>query len=225
MSSRSRWFGTVVLAVLVGMASLALAAKTSPRNGDFETGTLKGWHTAIGSEMGGQSWVAYKDGNQKVRNRSYERRGGIPSHFYDPPQGKFAAYAPGTGGPRFLFRNLHLRPGKKISLSMDVFYKNYAGKFFSPDTFDNGTDVKNQQYRIDVIKKSADLDSLAKSDILETVFRTKPGDKAKRKPFKVTTDLSKLAGKTVTLRLAEADNQFYFYPGVDAVKLKQKAKH
>jgi hypothetical protein len=230
-----RSIALVALGIAACTASLAFAAKAgSPSNGNFETGTLEGWHTFIGSGGGtgrgvsmGTPWAVYKAGGLSGRQSGhrYGRRGSAPPEFTNVPQGKYAAAAYSSGGPRFLYRNLHLKPNRKITLSMKVFYRNFANVFYSPKTFDNFTETKNQQYRIDVIREGADIESLKDADVLKNVFRTRPGDKAKRGPFAVKANLSSLAGKTVTLRLAETDNQFYFYPGVDAVHLQQAREH
>ncbi|CAN5404975.1 hypothetical protein BH10ACT11_BH10ACT11_12380 [soil metagenome] len=231
MSRKSKVVGVIAIAVVACTGSLALAAKTSPRNGNFETGSLKGWHTFTSMDSSGTGWYSYKKGDHAgdgVEITPPPRRRGsqAPKSLYAPPQGKYAAYGFGTGGgPRILYRTLHLKSGKKIALSMDVFYKNFANKFIAPNTLDSHAAKGNQQYRIDLIKKGADLDSLKDKDVIKNIFRTKKGDKLKRKPFKVSKDLSSLAGQTVTLRLAETDTEFFFYPGVDAVKLKQTKKH
>lgn len=231
MSSRSKFIGIVAIAVVACTASLALAATTSPQNGNFEAGSLNGWHTFTGPDSSGTKWYVYKNGDQAgdgvdVMPPPRGRRGGPPpTSLYAPPQGKYAAYGYGTGGgPRILYRNLRLKPDKEITLSMKVFYKNFATTFVAPNTLDPNSPKGNQQYRIDLIKKGADLDSLKDKDVLKNIFRTKKGDKLKRRPFTVRENLSSLAGKTVTLRLAETDTEFYFYPGVDAVRLKQTNK-
>jgi hypothetical protein len=225
MSTRLRSLIAAATVLVACAASLAFAsAASAPRNGGFETGDFQGWHTFT---QFGQGWAVYKHGNDlpgSAPRPAYRRGGGGPSNFYDPAQGKFAAVAPDTGSPRFLFRNLHLRANRKITLSLKVAYKNFADAFYTPHTFDNQGEAKNQQYRIDIIKKGADIDSLAPGDVLKKVFRTDRGDKLKRSWFTVTANLSKFAGQTVTLRLGQTDNQFYFYPGVDAVKLKQTKK-
>jgi hypothetical protein len=235
MPSRMKLVVGVMAIALVGAVSLALAAK--PSNGNFEKGTLRGWKAKTLNDGFGE-WAVYQNGDKPGDNQPtqqppvrYAGRGDAPSgpgNLYAPPQGKFAAYGFGAGGgPRTLTRTLYLKPDRKITLSMKVFYKNLAHAFHTPNTLDTsvGGPTKNQQYRIDIIRKGAPLDSLGNSDVLQNVFRTKVGDKLKRGPFDVTANLTSLAGKTVTLRLAEVDTQYFFYPGVDNVKLKQKKKH
>lgn len=227
MGRRPRAVALIGTGLAVITASLALAAGTSPKNGNFEQGSLNGWKTFTGTDSTGSVWAVYKKGDLPGDNQppTLPPRGdGSPGSLFPPPQGKYAAYGFGDGGgPRILYRTLHLKPDRKIKLSMQVFYKNLADKFFTPGTFDPSG--KNQQYRIDVIRKDADLDSLSNKDVLANVFRTKKGDQLKRKPFPVSKNLSSLAGKDVVLRFAETDTQFFFYPGVDAVKLKQTKKH
>jgi hypothetical protein len=126
-------------------------------------------------------------------------------------------------GAHFLSRVLKLAKGHKHKLKLRVYYNNQAGEFFSPDTFDFGGE-ENQQYRIDVLKKKAPIDSLDGEDILVEVFATEPGDPTQIAPKKLRVNLTKFAGKKVRLRLVEVDNQDVFLASVDAVKLKSKPK-
>ena len=77
-----------------------------------------------------------------------------------------------------------------------------------PDTLSVNDEVlggqKNQQFRIDVMKPEAPLESLDPADVLRTVFATKPGDPLSMTPTRVTANLSAFAGQTVRLRIANA---------------------
>jgi DNA topoisomerase IB len=104
-------------------------------------------------------------------------------------------------------------------MRLTVFYASSAD-LVSPHTLDPASPPQNQQYRIDVMRKNAPLDSLQKRHILAKVFRTKGGDPQDLAPKRVTADLTELAGRTVRLRAVEVDNRFFMCPGLDAVKIR-----
>jgi hypothetical protein len=120
-------------------------------------------------------------------------------------------------------RVLKLKKNKKHKLKMRVYYNNQAGEFASPDTLDT-SGQENQQYRVDVMKKGAPIDSVDGQHVLKEVFATEPGDPLSQGPKKVSVNLTQFAGKKVRLRFAEVDNMSYFNAAVDAVKLKSKPK-
>jgi len=66
---------------------------------------------------------------------------------------------------------------------------------------------------------TAPVDSVAPGDVLASLFQTKVGDPASLAPTVMTFDLSQFAGRTVRLRFAEVDNQFFFEGSVDAVAI------
>ena len=123
-------------------------------------------------------------------------------------------------GRRILYRDIKL--DGRYTLHLTVFYVN-AGPLTSPDTLDyEGSE--NQQYRIDIVKPSGWVESLAATHVLANVFKTSPGDKDRREPFAVTADLSKWAGETVRLRLAGVDNGGPLRAGVDNIRLEPAGK-
>ena len=69
------------------------------------------------------------------------------------------------------------------------------------------------------MKPEAPLESLDPSDILRTVFATKPGDPLRMTPTSLTANLSAFAGQTVRLRIADAVTEEVFNAGVDAVSI------
>jgi hypothetical protein len=77
----------------------------------------------------------------------------------------------------------------------------------------------NQQYRVDVMKPTAPVNSLNPADILATVFATKVGDSETMSPTQFSVDLTPFAGQTVRLRFANVDNEYFFNAGVDAVSI------
>lgn len=217
------------LSLVAFAAAASFAAKPNPSNGGFEAG-FKGWQHKSPEHSG--DWIIYKKGDSPGTLRSRGMGPGL-ADYYDPPRGKRAAVTEQSGpGVRFLHRRLKLKAHSKIKLKLFAFYQNYAGSFATPHTFDSGVGMvpprgggggsANQQFRIDVMRPAAPLDSLKGRDVLVRVFRTDVGDKNRRKPFRLKVDLSKYAGDRVRLRMAEVDNLGNFAAGVDAIKLKQK---
>ena len=221
-------FICALVAIAVGATTL-VTAKPKPSNGGFEQG-FNGWERVKSNNYG--KWRIYRKGDAP------EDGGGLPPRgiqelkpYYDPPQGKKAAVTQQTAeGTRLLLRRLKLKADSKITLSLYAFYQNYNSRFHTPNTLelDEGEPMprrgsqSNQQFRIDIIKASANPYSLESGDVLKTVFRTKVGDKNRRPPFKLKANLSSLAGQTVKLRMAEVDNRGYFAAGVDAIRLRTK---
>ncbi len=185
---------------------------------DFESGTLANWKIA---SSGSGNWYIYSDGNTPPNPAHTDRN--VPFKVPRPPQGKFAAItdmdAPGT---RILYRDLKL--DGRYTLRLIVFYVNMVGgqttgHLFSPDTLGYSS-ISNQQYRIDLIKPSAAVDTVAQEDILATIFRTSPKDPDRLEPTVVRFDLSPWEGQTVRLRLANVDNQDPLRAGVDDIRLE-----
>jgi hypothetical protein len=63
---------------------------------------------------------------------------------------------------------------------------------------------------------------VAKGDVLVNVFRTSPGDPARRQQTEVRVDVSAWAGQT-RLRLASIDNQGPLRAGVDNIRFQRTA--
>jgi hypothetical protein len=234
--SGARTRGSVVVALVSALALAAAPANAATvGNGDFEAGNLGGW-TVSDSNAGG-TWFAYSgtdspwekahpfppiEPEEKIALRQ------VPA----PPQGTFAALADQEGpGRHILYQDIALEPGQTHSLSMTVYYDSNAPLANpSPDSLDPGEPeggevmlqaepLPNQQYRVEVIKPSAPLDTVNPEDILASVFRTSNGSPQELGPTTVTADLSALAGQTVRLRLVEVDNQANFAAGADAVAI------
>ena len=213
MNSRKLVVGLVAIVALALGVSTATAAKQKPKNGNFEAGNLSRWHVTDLESDPEDTWYVYSGSSTPLNDFD----------FSSPPQGEFAAVTDqGGAGTHILHRTRKLREGYRHKLSMWVYYSSQAD-IDSPNTLDS-TGQDNQQYRIDVLKRGAPIDSVAAGDVLVEVFGTKTGDPATMAPAKVSANLTRFAGRRVTLRFAEVDNLFYFNAGVDAVRLKSKPK-
>jgi D-alanyl-D-alanine carboxypeptidase len=180
---------------------------------DFESGAITGWQ-AVGGGSGG--WFVYADGHKPPDPAQSDPN--APFDIPDPPQGRFAAVTDMNGpGTRILYRDLRLEG--RFTLQATVFYTG-SGPFSSPATLAFDAPEANQQFRIDLIRPSAPIDSVTKSDVLVNVFRTSPGDPVRRQPTEVRMDASAWAGQTVRLRLATTDNQGPLRVGVDNIRFQ-----
>ena len=204
------------LAVLVALSTVLVACQARPRTivmDDFEAGAITGWQ-AVGSGSGG--WLVYADGHKPPDPAQSDPN--VPFDVPDPPQGRFAAVTDMNGpGTRILYRDLRLEG--RFTLQATVFYTG-TGPLSSPATLAHDAPEANQQFRIDLVRPSAPIDSVAKGDVLVNVFHTSPGDPARRRPTEVRMDVSAWAGQTVRLRLAEADNQGPLGAGVDNIRFE-----
>lgn len=198
----------VALALVAGVAlgSFLLLRGGQPRTiilEDFESGTLSDWQAV---EKGSGAW-SVAAGPASGFRASF----GVPA-----PPGKFAILADLHGpGTRILYRDLKL--DGRFTLHLTVFHATQAG-FSHPVTLAHHEAEPNQQFRIDLIRPSAPIDSVAKRDVLVNVFRTAPGDPGLHHPFSVKVDVSRLAGRTVRLRLAAIENQAPLLAGVDDIR-------
>ena len=180
---------------------------------DFESGAITGWQ-AVGGGSGG--WFVYSDGHKAPDPAQSDPN--APFDVPDPPQGRFAAVTDVNGpGTRILYRDLRLEG--RFSLQLSVFHTG-TGPFSSPATLAYDTPEANQQFRIDLLRPSAPIDSVAKGDVLVNVFHTSPGDPARRQPTEARVDVSAWAGQTVRLRLATTDNQGPLRVGVDNIRFQ-----
>jgi hypothetical protein len=195
---------TVAVALLAAPGGAGAAIVN---NGDFETGNLSGWQ--LSTTAPGEGWFAYSGTSSPLNDFS------IPA----PPQGNHAAITDEEGeGLHVLYQDMTLPPGGSVNqLSLFVYYDT-AAPIDSPNSLDPMGGA-NQQYRIDVMKPSAPIDSVAAGDVLLTVFRTLAGDPQSLGPTVKTADLTAFAGQTIRLRLAEVDNQFFFNAGADAISI------
>jgi D-alanyl-D-alanine carboxypeptidase len=204
------------LVALVALSSVLVGCQARPRTivvDDFESGAITGWQ-AVGGGSGG--WFVYSDGHKAPDPAQSDPN--APFEVPDPPQGRFAAVTDMNGpGTRILYRDLRLEG--RFTLQATIFYTGTA-PFSSPATLAYDTPEPNQQFRIDLVRPSAPIDSVAKSDVLVNVFGTSSDDPARRQPTDVSMDVSAWAGQTVRLRLASTDNGGPLRVGVDNIRFR-----
>jgi len=217
MRTRSGW-ALFLVAVLAAVAVPAVADAATVVNGDFESGTLAGWTVSQATELG--NWFAYKGTEPPIKHNRKDA-----ASLQAPPQGSYAATTDEANPDTLiLYQDIALEAGFSHRLSMLVYYNSYEPIAIpKPNTLSVEDQVLgeslNQQYRIDVMKPDAPLDSLDPADILRTVFQTKRGDPTAMSPTKLTVDLTPFAGQTVRLRIANAAHEEVFNAGLDAVSI------
>jgi hypothetical protein len=211
-------------AVLTAVLAPNMAGAAGVVNGNFESGTLGGWH--VQRALGAGSWFAYAGTDAPIGSR----RPKPADPVQPPPQGSFAAIADQANpDTMILYQDVALEAGLAHKLSLLAYYDSYRPIAVpNPDTLSvadealrlpNGKLQKNQQFRIDVIRPEAPLESLDPVDVLSTVFATKPGAPVRMAPRRLTADLSAFAGKTVRIRIAGAVTEEVLNAGVDAVSI------
>ncbi len=218
----------LLVVVLVGLLAPCSAEAEDVVNGNFESGTLSGWSVYQANPFG--DWFAYKGTETPIGANRKKQSQGRDAPVQPPPQGTYAAVTdeiePDT---LILYQDVALRPGLDYQLSLFAYYDSYEPIAIpSPDTLSianealqlpNGQFQENQQFRIDVLRPDAPIESLNPADILRTVFATKPGDRPTMAPRKLTANLSAFAGQTVRLRVANTVTEEIFNAGVDAVSI------
>jgi D-alanyl-D-alanine carboxypeptidase len=172
---------------------------------DFESGELSDWQVV---ENGAGAWSVASGPASGFRARF-----GVPA-----PPGKFAILTDLDGpGTRILYRDLTL--DGRFVLHLTTFYATLPGaEFSSPRTLAHQGAEANQQFRIDLVRPSAPIDSVARRDVLVNVFRTAPGSSGLHHPFEVKVDVSRLAGRAVRLRIAATENRAPLLAGVDDIR-------
>ncbi len=205
-----------VLLLALSVPGRAVAANLI--NGDFESGNLSGWHVHRATEAGG--WFAYRGTDAPIG--SHRKPPADPVQA--PPQGSFAAVTD-EANPDTLILYQDVTVGPAASrLSLLAYYNSYKPIAVpAPDTLSVDGEAlggqHNQQFRIDVMRPGAPLESLDPADVLLTVFQTRPGAPVSMLPTRLTADLAPFSGQTVRLRIANAVHEEVFNAGVDAVSM------
>jgi hypothetical protein len=208
------------VATVAALASIALvgasgAAAATVVNGDFESGTLSGWQ--LQNEPSGLaesgSWFAYSGTVSPLEP-------GIGPPVPPPPAGNFAAITDQEGpGTHILYQDIAVEPGNAQRLSMLLYYASDA-LLATPEPHTlSFEEFPNQQYRVDLVRPTAPLETVDPADILATIFATKTGDPESRSPFLSTIELAPFAGQTVRLRLVEVDNGGFLWAGADSISI------
>jgi hypothetical protein len=197
----------MLLGGAIGLSESPASAATVG-NGGFETGDLGSW-TVVDQPGSGGSWFNYTGTNSPVSG----------STIAAPPQGTRGATSDmSSPGSHVLYQDIILESGATHTLSLTLYYRNYAPDFATPATLDFSSGT-NQQYRVDIMRTAAATDSVAPGDVLASVFQTRAGDPSTMAPTPMTIDLTPFGGQTVRLRFAQVDNQAVFTAGVDAVSI------
>jgi hypothetical protein len=231
--SSSGW----ALLTAVALTSLVLlapggAAAATVVNGNFETGTLAGWQVHRALEAG--NWFAYGSITDPVTGEvdpSSVREDPIARKRADgpieaPPQGNYAAVADEINPDALILsQEIALGAGLSHRLNLLAYYNSYVPIAVpTPDSLSVSNEVlagqANQQYRIDVMRPTAPIESVDPADILLTVFRAQPGSPEVMRPTRLLADLSPFAGQTVRLRIAVAAHEEVLMGGVDAVAVE-----
>jgi hypothetical protein len=193
----------IVVLFAVGALWPGAATAATVVNGDFESGNLSGWHVQRQTEAG--DWFAYR-GTEAPYGGSGQRAGAAPVEA--PPQGRFAAITDEINPDSLiLWQDVALEPEATHQLSLTAYYQSELPlanpSLDSLSVLEEAIGVQaNEQFRIDVIKPTAPLDTLNPEDVLATLFRTDPGSPQKLKPTRFDADLTPFAGQTVRIRAA-----------------------
>jgi hypothetical protein len=213
-----------LLVVLVAISAPASAEAAKVVNGNFESGTLNGW--GVSPATGAGNWFAYAGTDAPIGSK----RPKPADPVQPPPQGTFAAIADQANPDTLiLYQDVALEAGLSHQLSLLAYYDSYKPIAIpNPDTLSvaaealrlpNGKLQQNQQFRIDVIKPEAPLESLDPADVLRTMLATKRGGPEHMAPTRLTANLSAFAGQTVRIRIASAVTEEVLNAGVDAVSI------
>lgn len=215
---------TLLLAVLLVALVPSGARAANVVNGNFESGTLSGWQ--VSQANGAGNWFAYAGTGAPIGSK----RPTPADPVQGPPQGAFAAIADQANPDTLiLYQDVALEAGLSHQLSLLAYYDSYRPIAIpNPDTLSVSDEAlrlpgdefqKNQQFRIDVIRPEAPLESIDPADVLRPVFATKRGVPLHMGPTRLTEDLSAFAGQTVRIRIASAVTEEVLNAGVDAVSI------
>lgn len=206
------------MTVLAFASTVAVPVKAAQliTNGGFSSG-FAGWSKA--DAAGGDGTFFLQSGTLSPVNGD-----AVPS-----PPGPVAAAMSDGGGPgsHVLYQDFVIGgAASQFILQFDLFIGNRAGQFATPGngTLDFGINGPNQQVRVDILRTSAGIFSVAGSDVLQNIYQSSAGLPLVSGYTTVAVDVSALAnanfGNTLRLRFAETDNLAQLQAGVDNVSLQ-----
>ena len=202
----------LLLALSVFLWPSQAQAQCTVTNGDFETTTLAGWTVSSRTLAGYTSnWFNYTGTVTPLSSHTISA----------PPQGSRAAVTDQTNAStQVMYQDVAIPAGASATLSFYIYYNNTHVSFVTPNSLDYAVNGNaNQQFRVDVITTTANIESVAAGDVLLPLYQTKVGDPLVKSPTLVSYDLSSLAGQTVRIRFAEAVGLNFFVIGIDSVCL------
>jgi hypothetical protein len=129
-----------------------------------------------------------------------------------------AVTSQGGPGRHILYQDVALEPNVSHQLSLFAYYRS-DGAMVTPSPATLSFEVANQQYRIDVVKPGAPIDTVDPADILTPVFATNSGDPLELAPTPLSVNLTPFAGQTVRLRFAEVDTGGFLAASTDSVSI------
>jgi hypothetical protein len=219
---RARRASRRTILIAAHVAALAVlapsgAAAATVVNGGFEAGTLSGWNVHRLTEAG--DWFAYAGTAAPIGRKRQPPAPPVQA----PPQGEHAAIADQANPDTLiLYQDVALEAGRDHWLSLLAYYDSYEPIAVpSPETLSVDGAQRNQQFRIDVMRPDAPIESVDPGDVFRTLLQTRKGDSVEMPPTRLTVDLSSLAGQTVRLRIANAASEEVFNAGVDAVSISE----
>ena len=176
-------------------------------NGSFETGNFTGWNVAVQPGSTGD-WLVYSGTTAPISEFT------IPA----PPEGHYAAVCDQFDvTSAVLYQDVTIPKGR-TALGYTYYYRNLNGSFDNPPTLDIIV-IPNQQVRIDIMDPASAPFSVSPSDVLLNLLETPPGSPINVNPTMANFDISEFAGRTIRIRFADADNQFFLTFGVDGVSI------
>lgn len=202
----------LAVALIAALATLAGASSASAANvvnGSFETGTLEGWNVyASNSKV---EWIIV--GGEEALPPPFDGRDAAFSEWHGP-------------GTTILYQDVALPLAATDLLQMTFTYSSEASIAIpQPDSLDAEGAAENQQVRVDVVKPTAPIDSVAPGDVLATMFAATEsendtgGEEPSLEPKRLGLNLSAFAGQTVRLRVAVAASRKSLSAGIDAVSI------